>query len=39
MLGNSNMRTLVPISKVTNEQARADIAIRVFVTWLIVLYG
>ena len=33
------MRTLVPISKVTREKARADMAIKVFVTWLIVLCG
>jgi|GEM_PF-2118876 hypothetical protein len=39
MLGNNNMRTLVPINKVTNEKANADMAISVFVTWLFVLYG
>ncbi len=33
------MRTLVPISRVTKEKAKADMAIRVFVTWLIVLCG
>lgn len=39
MLGNSNMRTLVPMSSVTREKANAVMAIRVFVTWLIVLCG
>ena len=33
------MRTLVPISKVTKEKANADMAISVFVTWLIVPCG
>ena len=33
------MSTLVPMSRVTREKAKAVMAIKVFVTWLIVLYG